>query len=134
MEQNVRLIYLYRDAGNYKSWAEVIFANPDKLTLLEIEQRLRHVLFQTTFFVASQVQLREVFLYSPGDAKFDDICFHEFDSVESSSEEPTDTRTIKEFAEIVELEAEKGWRAFDPQLKGRHPQIRNSGGKNVLVT
>ena len=25
---NLRMDYLYRDAGNYKNWGEVVFANP----------------------------------------------------------------------------------------------------------
>jgi len=25
MQENVRVVYLYRDATNYKSWAEVVF-------------------------------------------------------------------------------------------------------------
>ena len=31
---NVKFNYLYRDAGNYKKWAYVIFSNPDTFHLI----------------------------------------------------------------------------------------------------
>jgi hypothetical protein len=31
MGKNIKFIYLYRDAGNYKNWGEVVFYNKNKL-------------------------------------------------------------------------------------------------------
>ena len=41
MNSYVKFNYLYRDAGNYKSWGELIFSNPDGLNLKEIDRQLR---------------------------------------------------------------------------------------------
>ena len=34
---NIKFSYLYRDAGNYKNYGEVIFANPDEMPIEEVE-------------------------------------------------------------------------------------------------
>ncbi len=115
---NVRFNYLYRDAGNYKSWGAVIFRNPDGLPISEIESRLRKAFFQYDLFIAGQIGVLEVFLYDKSDATEDDVCFHEFDSVEFTNEVPTDAmdRTAAEFLEVVELSSKMGWKAFDPRF------------------
>jgi hypothetical protein len=41
LNNKIKFNYLYCDAGNYKSWGEIIFVNPDHLTLQAVEERLR---------------------------------------------------------------------------------------------
>ena len=113
--------YLYWDGGNYKSRGEVIFSNPADLTqstiLLELERALTGGLF-----IAHQIRLQEVLLYLDGDLTPDDHCFHEFDSVKATTEEPNDRfgRTISEFLTEVIRESRAGWRAFDPPTTVLH--------------
>lgn len=113
MSQTILFNYLYRDASNYKSWGEVIFANPDKLSLIEIESRLTKSFDQEMSFIADQINIATLFFEEITD---DDHCYHEFHSCESSGNKATDplNRTIKVFIEQVESEALHGWRAFDP--------------------
>jgi hypothetical protein len=68
-------------------------------------------------FIAHQVRVPEVFLAAEDKLTPDDHCFHEFDSVENTSDIPNDPsgRSIREFMAEVAGEAENGWRAFDPQ-------------------
>ena len=115
---NVKFDYLYRDAGNYKSWGHSIFRNPEGLSINDIEYRLRQSFFQHDLFIASQVDVQEVFLYGTDNATEDDICFHEFDSVELTNDASNDqrNRTISEFLEVVELAAAAGWKSFVPQV------------------
>lgn len=39
--RNVKFVYLYRDGANYKIWSDVVFENPDGLSLNEIDRSLR---------------------------------------------------------------------------------------------
>ena len=116
MVENVKFKYLYRDAGNYKSWGITVFANLDGLLLYEVESRLRKAFFHREVFIASQIGIREVFLYTRDNPAEDDHCFHEFDSVELTTETPDDlyNRTIKDFVTQVEVESDKGWCTFIP--------------------
>ncbi|RJQ47686.1 MAG: hypothetical protein C4538_04890 [Nitrospiraceae bacterium] len=87
--ENIKLIYLYRDASNYKAWGEIIFRNPDKLNLNEIEERLRGSFDCREFFIASQIYIPEVFLFIHDRFTEDDHFFHEFDAVEFTTEQTT---------------------------------------------
>ena|ERR1700692_1325623 len=116
---NVKLIYLYRDAGNYKKWAEVVFSNPERLELEALNNTLRDAFLPDGLFIAHQIRLPEAFLFTEGDATSDDHCFHEFAVTEMTMEAPTDShsRSISQFIAEVEREAQRGWVAFDPHDK-----------------
>lgn len=47
---NIKFNYLYRAASNYKQFGFQIFSNPDNLSLLEIETRIRAGLIDGEFF------------------------------------------------------------------------------------
>jgi len=115
MSQTIKFTYLYRDAGNSKAWGEVVFSNPHPLPLTDIDTRLRKAFDMECLFIANQIQIPEVFLYANGDVIPEDHCFHEFHSVELSTDETTDVnqRPIKVFIEQVEKESKQGWRAFN---------------------
>jgi hypothetical protein len=120
---NVKFNYLYRDAGNYKKWAEVVFSNPDRLTVEATTKALRDTFLQDGLFIAHQVRLPEVFFSVQGEATSDDHCFHEFDAVEISLETPNDqhARSISQFIAEVKRQAERGWMEFDPHDRLSHP-------------
>jgi hypothetical protein len=121
MNSNVKFNYLYRDAGNYKAWGEVIFINPEERTLDEVETHLRKAFDQDGLFIASQILIPEVFLYIDGRVTDDDHCFHEYDSVEVSNELPNDKegRSIWRFVEQAEFESSRGWQPFNPFLQAK---------------
>ncbi len=113
---NIKFSYLYRDAGNYKKWADIVFCNPDGLTLEAVTKTLKGAFMQDGLFVAHQVRVPEMFFFSRGNATSDDHCFHEFSAVEASLEDANDpcSRSISEFIAEVQREAKRGWGAFDP--------------------
>ncbi len=117
MTNNVKFNYLYRDAGNYKSWGTTVFANPDGLLINDVESRPRKSFFYRELFVARQIGIPEVFLYTTDAATEDDHCFHEFESIELTNEAPNDVhkRTLKDFVAEVEKESAKSWHTFSPQ-------------------
>ncbi|MGC2421273.1 MAG: hypothetical protein WA405_06440 [Candidatus Acidiferrales bacterium] len=114
--ENIKFRYLYRDAGNYKNWANVIFRNPDRLVLESVTKALQHTFLEECLFIAHQIRIPEAFLFAKGDATSDDHCFHEFDAVEITLDSPNDrhSRSITQFIADVKKEANRGWMAFDP--------------------
>jgi hypothetical protein len=112
---NIKFNYLYRDGSNYKSWGEVIFSNPEQITLDEIETRLIDAYLPDKLFIASQIYIPEKFSFLNGKFTKYDHCYHEFDSVEICQEEPTDAseRSITNFLRDVKLASNHGWEAFD---------------------
>jgi hypothetical protein len=113
---NVKFIYLYRDGGNYKKWAQVVFRNPDELSCASITKALQETFMQDGLFMAHQIRVPESFLYARGEANSDDHCYHEFDRVELSRDTPDDQhgRSIKRFLAEVQTQSTSGWPAFDP--------------------
>ena len=118
---NIKFIYLYRDASNYKNWGEVIFSNPAGLQPQEIEGYFHRCFTGDDTFIASQVRLPEVFFYDCGEPTIDDHCFHEFSSIEATDLPATDKfrRSILEFVRECANAAAPGWLGFDPQRPDR---------------
>jgi len=114
---NIRFTYLYRDGSNYKNWAEVIFSNPTRLSITEISGRLSFAFLEDGHFIADQIHLPEVFLTQEFGLAVDDHCYHEFDSIEKTTVAPSDPlgRSIKRFLSEVEMEARRGWQAFNQE-------------------
>ena len=112
---NIRFVYLYRDGANYKSWGEVVFANPDQLTLDEIEDRLSDAFLPDKLFIASQISIPEKFLFLSGKFTNYDHCYHEFNNLEFCQEYPTDhlNRSITDFLKDVDTASKQGWIVFD---------------------
>jgi len=112
---NIKFVYLYRDGANYKSWGEVVFTNPDQLTLDEIENRLVDAFLQDKLFIAHQIFIPEKFLFVSGKSTKFDHCYHEFDAAEICEEKPTDNlnRSVTDFLKDVELTSQQDWKEFD---------------------
>ena len=113
--KNIKFNYLYRDGANYKSWGEVVFSNPDQLTVNEIEAKLIEGFLPDKLFIANQVFIPEQFLFTSGKFTKFDHCYHEFDSVEICEENPTDgfERSINDFLKVIEQVSKQGWEEFD---------------------
>ena len=112
---NIKFNYLYRDGANYKAWGEVVFPNPDQLTLDEIENRLVEAFLPDKLFIAHQISIPEKFLFVSGKFTKFDHCYHEFDAVEICEEKPTDNlnRSVTDLLKDVELTSQQGWKEFD---------------------
>jgi hypothetical protein len=98
--------YLYRDAGNFKAFGEVLLEGE----LKPVEQQLiRDRLFSGEFFIAEQVGVpplyRQLYEWSGGPTK-DDRCWHEFvgfrQITETNSESPkmSSTDFVARFADV----------------------------------
>ncbi len=123
--KNVKFLYLYRDAGNYKTRGEVVFFEGDGLTPGGMTSTLLRAFMQDGLFIAHQVRVPELLPYLDGNLTSDDHCFHEFDSLEFTIDAPNDRfgRTISEFLTEVARESRAGWQAFDPYDRLNSPNF-----------
>lgn len=121
MRENIKFSYLYRDSYNYKVWNDIIFSNPLHMSVEEVDTRLKNRFETEYLFIADQIRVPELFPYLYDTVRESDHCYHEFDSVELTTEQPTDVygRTIQMFVEEVENTICSGWQVFDPRDRGR---------------
>jgi hypothetical protein len=108
---NIRLIYMYRDASNYKQHGEAIFSNEKSLPQAEVEKQIRACLNDSEYFIARQIHLEERFFDVLYD---DDHPWHEFVRVEATSASTFDPesdhqRDIAELLAELEVAHWTGW-------------------------
>ncbi|POZ53152.1 hypothetical protein [Methylovulum psychrotolerans] len=98
---NVKFEYLYRDAGNFKNWGEVIFSNqynlkPDRLNLIA-----ENLFIERRYFLANKIDIPDLHFkeYNPQL----DHDWHEFHNFSLTDETPNDLkhRNIGEFIDLL---------------------------------
>ncbi len=99
---NIAFNYMYRDGANYKQFGSIVFANPNNLTVEEIEPQIRETLIDEEFFEPLKLKVPSIYVYS-----YDPEIDHEwytFEDVQLTDKTPTDNRTIEEFlAELMPI-------------------------------
>ena len=108
---NVRFVYMYRDASNYKQHGEVILPNETQRTVEEVDTQIRSVLSDGLFFIARQVQVEERFFDVVSE---DDHPWHEYVSVEATANPtfdpvPEEKRDIAQFLKELDQAHDSGW-------------------------
>lgn len=101
---NIRMEYLYRDAGNYKNWGEVVFSNAASMPIGHIEKLVVEALFERLYFVARSAGLPDLHFT---DRKVElDHDWHEFHGLAETDEPPTDLagRSIEHLIECLQLD------------------------------
>jgi hypothetical protein len=101
---SIQFSYLYRDAGNYKLFGQVVFRNPENLSLEETRGKIRAQLIDGEFFDATiwGLPLLQFEDYLPEV----DHSWYEFEDVELTSIENSDNRTIAEFIKEIQVISE----------------------------
>lgn len=99
---NIRFEYLYRDAGNYKNWGDVVFSNKNDHDAEWLEQKAREVLIDSDFFVAEKARVPT--LYFDEHIERLDHDWHQFESFMVTSDQTNDPRNrdVLEFLEALE--------------------------------
>lgn len=82
---NIKFSYLYRDAGNFKNYGQVIFANPNNLSLEQVMELIKAKLIDGQWFYAKEWGLPDLH-FDKWDEELDHG-FHEFEGVEFTNEE-----------------------------------------------
>ena len=108
---NVRFVYMYRDASNYKQHGEVILPNETQRTVEEVDTQIRSLLSDGLFFIARQVQVDERFFAVVSE---DDHPWPEFVVVEATTDPAFDPipelqRDISKFLKELEQAHRSGW-------------------------
>lgn len=111
MTNNIRFVYMYRDASNYKQHGEVILPNETQRTVEEIDQQIRSLLSDRLFFIAQQVKIEERFFDVVSE---DDHPWHEYVSVEATTDPtfdpvPEEKRDIAQFLKELDQAHRSGW-------------------------
>lgn len=96
---NIKFNYLYRDAGNYKTHGFIIFSNPNHLDISIIEEKLKKYLIDCEYFKPSHLKIPALKSEFDYDSELDHS-WNEFDSLEETTDQVNDNRTINEFLNI----------------------------------
>ncbi len=98
---NILFQYLYRDAGNFKNWGEVVFYNKKDYEVSYLEKQIKEILIDKEFFVAEKADVPK--LQFPEYVKSLDHEWHEFHSISVTSVKSNDklARDIEEFIESL---------------------------------
>jgi hypothetical protein len=102
---NVRFEYLYRDAGNFKNWGELVFSNPHNINVNLVKSMAENVLIDQAYFVASKADVPDLHFKEYNDQL--DHGWHEFHAVIQTEEATNDPlgRNIEEFIESLQSAA-----------------------------
>jgi len=95
LSNNIKLSYLFRDAGNYKMFDYVVLSNPTDKSAEEIDDDLRRRLIDGAYFYPEQVQLPVL-----QDSSIEGM-WHEYEKVEVTDKEVTDERAIGEIIGLM---------------------------------
>jgi len=90
---NIKMTYLYRDAGNYKHWFEVLFPNPAGLSVEQLTKDIKQRLISGEYFDQSQAPVPFEYpeSYEP-DSDHTWLEFYSFEEVEDHAETQHDIR------------------------------------------
>ena len=87
--------YLYRDYANYKNHNCVIFSNKENIPVEDIATAIQNKLIDGVWFYANKWNVPDLH-FEKWDEEIDHN-YHEFGSVQNTTDAPTDARDIKEF-------------------------------------
>lgn len=98
---NIRFEYLYRDAGNFKNWGEVVFSNPRNINADLIASKAEKVLIDQAYFVARKASVPDLHFEDYNEEL--DHGWHEVYTFQSTDDAPNDPqeRDIEGFIESL---------------------------------
>lgn len=100
---NVRFEYLYRDAGNFKNWNEVVFATPRNISADRVAAMAEKALrIDGLYFVASEVNVPDLH-FAERNEKLDHD-WHEVHAFQVTDDAPNDPqgRDVEEFIGLLQ--------------------------------
>ena len=109
---NVKLDYLYRDAGNNKLWGEAIFTNNHHLTLCQTAKFINAAFIQDRWFDPDLCGI-ERFRFEEHDSDLDHD-WHEINAISLTEATATMEIDIADFL-FNAIKAHTGWVEFDCQ-------------------
>ena len=108
LKTNIKFNYEYRDAGNYKQFGSIVFANPSNILDLEsLEKTIRYYLFDAEFFYPFKLSIPSLH-FDNWNTELDHF-WYRFESVEHSQVAPNDlkSRTVEQFISEISVFAKE---------------------------
>lgn len=99
IHDNVKLNYLYRDAGNYKVYGQIIFKQKSKITIQEIEHVIKSHLIDGEYF--DPLQWKIPLIYSHSYNPETDHDWYEFEEISHTANPETENTFIEDFLEFI---------------------------------
>lgn len=96
---NIRFSYLYRDAGNFKQWGDIVLSNPNNMDTNLATLMAEQVLIDKTYFVANKAEVPD--LHFIDYIKEADHGWHEFDAFSLDIPNDPKNRNIQDFIESL---------------------------------
>ncbi len=96
---NIRMEYLYRDAGNYKNWGTVVFSNPEDISAEMAVKMANEALIDQSYFVATEIEVPD--LHFPSYNADLDHNWHEFYAF-TETDDPTDDKLGRNIGELIQ--------------------------------
>ncbi|MDP9078599.1 MAG: hypothetical protein M3O71_14300 [Bacteroidota bacterium] len=96
---NIKFSYLYRDGGNNKNFNFLVYSNPNKVNIEELEKLIRSNLIDGTWFYVNEWKLPDLHFKCWDDEI--DHKWHEFESVEYTDEAVNAPLTIDQLIKEV---------------------------------
>jgi hypothetical protein len=99
---NVRFEYLYRDAGNFKNWGDIVFRNPREIPAHFVTAMAEKILIDEAYFIASKASVPDLhFVQHDVDLDHD---WHELQAFRDTDDAPNDPegRDIEEFIQSLQ--------------------------------
>lgn len=100
MPTNIKFNYLYRDAGNYKQFGNIILSNPNNISIDLVTDIVRKNLIDGEFFEAGKWGVPSLFFDIKNE---DDNKWHEFENVETTQEPPYSGSAIEDLLDKILL-------------------------------
>lgn len=98
---NIKFSYLYRDAGNYKNYNNIIFSNPINISVEQLENCIRNSLIEGLWFDAINWRLPDLHFEEYEWNTELDHNWHEFHLLKETTEDPTTETTIESFLKSI---------------------------------
>ena len=96
-EMNIKFSYIYRDAGNYKKYNQLVFANPNGIVLKEVQIRIKSCLIDECWFRAYDWKVPDLHFKEYEWDSLTDHNWHEVESIEETNDLATEEGTIDDF-------------------------------------
>ena len=98
---NIQFSYLYRDAGNFKNFGDIIFSNTSKFSLDELRSMITKALIDEMYFDTYKSDIPSLFFDDYDDDLDHD--WHEFDQFNEVDSLPNDVqnRDIEQFISML---------------------------------
>ena len=100
MPTNIKFNYLYRDAGNYKQFGNIILSNPNNISIDLVTDIIRKNLIDGEFFEAGKWGVPSLFFDTKNE---DDHEWHEFENIEITQEPPYSGSAIEDLLDKILL-------------------------------